>query len=133
MNDTVYAYQVWYDRGSVSTKTRTKSNGTWGNWETVSTDIPTFYKDYANLSSLANALGGLIYVGTPRDDANVIGTYFSTTSGKGSQHFPTSGSYWTLISIGNTDANLCFQIAFNSSGVTYYRTYWNGWHSWVEM
>lgn len=29
----------------------------WGNWHTIYTDIPQFYKDYADLSSLASALG----------------------------------------------------------------------------
>ena len=36
---------------------RNWDNNTWGNWCSVAFDIPSFYKDYANLSSLASALG----------------------------------------------------------------------------
>lgn len=31
--------------------------GGWTSWKEISTDIPSFYKSYADLSSLANALG----------------------------------------------------------------------------
>ena len=32
------------------------SDETWSDWKEISTDIPAFYKDYANLASLANGL-----------------------------------------------------------------------------
>lgn len=108
---------------------RKSDNGTIGQWNEVGINIPSFYKDYNNLSSLANALGGLMYIGY-RDDANVIGTYFSTTGSTNNQHFPFDGSYWTLISIGDNIIKLCFQIAFTPGGDTYFRYYWNGWGSW---
>ena len=35
----------------------------WSQWAEISTDIPSFYKNYADLSSLANALGESDYLG----------------------------------------------------------------------
>jgi hypothetical protein len=36
---------------------RTYWYGSWGSWQRVSFNIPTFYKDYNSLSELASALG----------------------------------------------------------------------------
>ena len=102
-------------------------NGYWQNWEMVyDTSLLT---NSTMLGQLANAIGGLMFIGN-REDANVIGTYFSTTASINNKHFPADGSYWTLISIGDTSIALCFQIAFSPNGDIFFRTYWNGWKSW---
>ena len=50
--------QIAYDiLGSGYSKQRVFVNGSWAGWSTVNYDIPSFYKDYANLSALASALG----------------------------------------------------------------------------
>lgn len=105
----------------------------WGDWKEMTMDMPSFYKNYSDLASLASAIGGLMYIGY-RDDANIIGTYIITTPGDlNNQHFPADGYYWTLISIGNTSIALCFQIAFNPYDDVYFRYYWNGWKSWRAL
>lgn len=105
-------------------------NSTWQSWNVLS--YPIELRNYTTLSSLTNAIGGLMFIGN-REDANVIGTYFSTTGSMNNQHFPTGGSYWTLISIGDNIIKLCFQIAFAPNGDSYFRSYWNGWKSWREL
>ena len=79
-----------------------------------------------------NLLGGLRFTGE-QNDANKIGTYMSATSIDSPQNFPTPTGWYWLISIGDTDNALCFQISFNTVGGAFYREYWNGWKSWVEM
>ncbi len=51
--------QVCMQRTSVDVKlkVRYKEGSTWGNWLSIENNIPSFYKDYADLSSLASALG----------------------------------------------------------------------------
>lgn len=51
---------------------------TWGDWKEISTDIPTFYKDYNNLSALASALGAKrLNVRFDGDDNYVCDLYIS--------------------------------------------------------
>lgn len=50
--------------------------GTWNTWKKITTGIPDFYKDYANISSLANALGGLYQISVINNscDVNSLGS-----------------------------------------------------------
>lgn len=53
-----YAYNV--DLGKLYY--RFKWTGSWGNWQEITADLPAFYKNYSDLSSLANALGALYHM-----------------------------------------------------------------------
>ncbi len=57
--DASILYQIAYYR-SASTPTfcfRTRDGGLWSDWKEISTDLPSFYKNYNNLASLLYGIG----------------------------------------------------------------------------
>lgn len=72
---------------------RTNQGTSWDNWQKISTDIPTFYKNYANLAALQVGLGVPVYkgfdTGVKRLKITISGegsyaymTFFSNSVGK---------------------------------------------------
>ena len=55
-NSTTMCIQIYYTISAIQIY-RVYANGAWGNWQEISTNIPSFYKDYNDLSSLASAVG----------------------------------------------------------------------------
>ncbi len=53
-----YCCQLFYAYVANRLFHRTSAGGGWQAWKEISTDIPTFYKDYNDLASLVTALGG---------------------------------------------------------------------------
>lgn len=55
--------QLLYEFDGSAIYERTYKGSEWSEWRRITLDIPTFYKNYADLSSLASALGGLYFSG----------------------------------------------------------------------
>ena len=59
-----YILQYATNAGNNVTYTRTYYNDNWTSWKEVTTDMPSFYKDYQNLSSLITGInyGNSLYI-----------------------------------------------------------------------
>lgn len=112
-------------------------SNSWTSWQHISVDMPTFYKNYSDLASLASALGVLKAYGNSdfTGDLNTImGNYYLRVSPFATNN-PT-GYYAQLISIGGSIGGsrigvfqICFQYQLRSD--IYVRAYsddtWNAW------
>lgn len=105
-------------------------NGVWGAWEKFSTDIPTFYKYYADLSSLANALGvayksGVSYNLDDIDNCINAGMYVGYKDGIGVS---------SLIVFTLNDFIIQFELR-EASGIRYRVSYSRGsvWGTWMNI
>ena len=91
--DTGHLMQFWLPDGTDHAYYRRGYGSTFHEWASFSFDVPDFYKSYANLSSLASALGALEYVTTNQYDYNLLSLnnvktyYYSTFSPVGEEGF----------------------------------------------
>lgn len=115
------------------------SGSSWQSWQKFSFDIPSFYKDYADLSSLASALGignkvsytTNISAPSDLDNATNVGSF---ACGNGELNTPTgTGSYGLLIVFKRiNDVIQVFIPTSGSVGVKTRRRLSTGtWSSWV--
>lgn len=116
----------------------------WTGWSLLPYDIPSFYKDYGSLTSLATALGvgisvGYIYNIVGSNDANLfLGRTMYGMTDQETLNTP-EGYYGFLINFdcGGTaypgfGVQFWFSIS-NSDASFYYRTNWNDWSSWKKL
>lgn len=109
-------------------------DGDWKPWQKVSTDIPEFYKSYANESALASALGGLITTADTGDLNNYTTTSISIIYNLQQLNKPadvTGGVLLTFVA----NASIALQILANyGGGIIYYRVKWSGnWQEWAKL
>lgn len=105
----------------------------WTAWKDDAIDYPTFYKDYANLSSLASALRGVVQeISTTEDLNSLAGGLYSTSSGLQEQiNAPFGKEAFSMVVIGFAD-DRTLQIAIRDSRVKY-RIKWGTWKQWYEV
>lgn len=65
--------QIILAGGKFYLRSGNSSSGVWGNWMTLSYDVPTFYKNYSNINDLYSVINGMFGVGELNDvNANDI-------------------------------------------------------------
>ena len=109
---------------------RCRTQGTWSQWKEISTDIPSFYKDYSTLFDLEGAISNasLRSISDWNDAPNGWFTSNNATNAPVSGNFTISGFQTT-----NT-ARHKNQIGFKSDGSIYCRAYNGGsWTDWKSV
>lgn len=114
---------------------------TWGDWKEISTDIPTFYKDYSTLASLASAIIGVTpaeFSGDLNDVPDGLGIYYQNSSSIITQmsHKPSgmSSGEMQFINLAFQGYGIQFIIASNQDKI-WYRTKHgsNGFRNWILL
>ena len=118
-------------------ETFTVFNGVIGATQNVSTNIPDFYKSYANLSSLANALGvGHITTTSDANTAYPSTGMFAFYANTDRQNAPVNADGYILSLRWPTDT---FVLQFYMDDRTNYLTLWNrtyngtSWSAWHQL
>ena len=107
---------------------RCRTQGTWSQWAQITTDIPAFYKDYATLQALCEAI---FYVAQSAiSDCDTAPFGFSMVNAN-TLHIPAQATM-TLLTIGNNQSQKT-QLCLRATGVIYYRGYAAGWSEWKQV
>lgn len=107
----------------------------WSNWVRVDQGaIPSFYKDYSTLASLASALG-VINLGTNSNQnfghADADGILHELVYDNNTETYPTS--HGTLFAVLHSNAQLGFAIFVSSAADIYFSRKWVDWSTWKRL
>ena len=129
--------QIAFDKNTQKTFYRMEAYDAWTAWHEYTYDMPSFYKDYANLSSLASALGVMTKISNGYNlDANNVTTtsitIMNTRDDYADYHWGISGGclvtivysadYIMQIMFDPISANLVIRGKWPSAG-------WRNWHT----
>lgn len=112
---------------------RTKYNN-WREWESVSADIPSFYKNYVDLPSLVDSVLDATQLGFVFNDSNIDsmtrrGIYH--VSGYSGSHFPTN-AFGLLLFFGDEYKVQIFLDMYQNI-IHYRRNVGDGWSVWYDV
>ena len=104
----------------------------WHDWERLTVNIPTFYKNYSDLAELANSAGAIRYIGNLTGKDIIESVDYTTWIGFASSphaSLPSSFSYGYIVRV----TGLIFAFNHASQKVWFKSLFNQAWSDWTAI
>lgn len=121
--------QIVFHRASASERVYYRYyDNAWGEWQELSSNIPSFYKDYTTLAAFANAAGSLPVITQDLDDVKNIDRcgFYLAQGGRCANRPEDTSEYWAIIAFKTHSPSFWPLLAVGAQGTRAYIGLLNG-------